>query len=78
MQHSHDANYNNKLNKFYLKGLVVVAGCEVTTSSLLSMRDHLDRPFSPLGSWLILREEMDQVHAWSPSQAGRLRLALGL
>jgi hypothetical protein len=30
-----------ELNKFYLKRLVVLAGYEDTTSSLLSMRDHL-------------------------------------
>ncbi len=93
----HDANYNNKFNKFYLKRLVVLAGCEDTTSSLLSMRDHLvalmlcfslarcdlrlggfAERFASwatlLSSLLNLREEANQVHVWSLTQAGRLRL----
>ena len=49
-------NYNKKLIKVYLKGLVVEVGCEDTTSFLLSkINDHLVAPCassSRLASWV--------------------------
>ena len=49
-------NYNKKLKKVYLKGLVVEVGCEDTTSFLLSkIKDHLVAPrasSSRLASWV--------------------------
>ena len=50
VQHLHDANYNIKLNKIYLKRLVVVAGYEDTTAASTSVPTTVTTKFTMISS----------------------------